>query len=107
MTMHGSKGLEADFVIVLGLDSGERGFPSSLPPEPLYDLVLPEQKSHIEEERRLFYVALTRAKHQAIVLADGHNPSQFIHELAHINNTYRAIGLVDLRVKAETESFTT
>ncbi|WP_189493774.1 UvrD-helicase domain-containing protein [Formosimonas limnophila] len=101
MTMHGSKGLEADFVIVLGLDSGERGFPSSLPPEPLYDLVLPEQKSHIEEERRLFYVALTRAKHQAIVLTDAHNPSLFIRELSRINKDFDAIRSVDLRAKAE------
>ena len=101
MTMHGSKGLEADFVIILGLDSGERGFPSSLPPEPLNDLVLPEQKSHIEEERRLFYVALTRAKHQAIVLADAQNPSMFIRELSRISKDFDAIKSVDLRAKAE------
>ncbi len=81
MTTHGSKGLEADFVVLAGLDSGFRGFPDERPPEPLLDLVLPPRKDPIEEERRLFYVGLTRARHQVCVLTASPKPSQFLFEL--------------------------
>ena len=39
MTVHGSKGLQADYVIVLGLGSGEYGFPSEIADDPLLELV--------------------------------------------------------------------
>ncbi|WP_136798705.1 UvrD-helicase domain-containing protein [Desulfosediminicola ganghwensis] len=81
-TVHGSKGKEADFVIVLDVNDGKYGFPSKITDDPLLNLVLPpvEPLPH-SEERRLFYVALTRSKHHSYVLYDTTNPSDFIIEI--------------------------
>ena len=82
MTVHGSKGLEADYVVVLGLCSGKYGFPTEVADDPLLDLVLAEPEGHPNaEERRLFYVALTRARRQVFLLAEGGPPSPFVMEL--------------------------
>ena len=60
-TVHSSKGLEADHVIIPGLSRG--GFPSTKEDDPLLRLALPEGDDFPHaEERRLFYVALTRAR---------------------------------------------
>ena len=81
-TVHSAKGLEADYVIVLGLAAGMYGFPSELEDDPLMELVLAEGE-HFEhaEERRLFYVAITRAKHAAFLMAPESEGSAFIEEL--------------------------
>ena len=81
-TVHSAKGLEADYTVVIGVCSGKYGFPSEMVDDPLIDLVLsaPERFPNAEE-RRLFYVAITRAKRQAYVLADEGPPSEFISEL--------------------------
>ena len=86
-TVHGSKGLEADYVVVLDLCSGKYGFPAELTDDPLLDLVLavPERYPHAEE-RRLFYVAITRAKRAVYLLADDGPPSPFVEEL--VNDGY-------------------
>ena len=82
MTVHASKGLEADHVIILRAGAGEMGFPSEIVDDPLLDLVLPEsEKFDHAEERRLFYVALTRARKSVTVLADREKPSVFVREL--------------------------
>ena len=82
MTVHGSKGLEADTVVVPGLCSGTYGFPSEIVDDPLLHLVLGNPEPYPNaEERRLFYVALTRARHQVFLLADGGPPSEFVREL--------------------------
>jgi DNA helicase-4 len=91
MTIHGSKGLEADFIIMIGLESGRRGFPDERAAEPLFDLILPTLTSSIEEERRLFYVGLTRARHQAIVLSNAQRPSPFIFELEKLRDKFPCI----------------
>ena len=81
-TVHRSKGLEADYVVVLGLCSGRHGFPTEITDDPLLDLVLAAPEGHPNaEERRLFYVALTRARRHVFVLADGGPPSSFVLEL--------------------------
>ena len=83
-TVHASKGLEAEYVLLVGLHAGKYGFPTEIVDDPLLDLVLstPERHSNAEE-RRLFYVALTRAKRQVYLVADGGRPSPFAEELLH------------------------
>ncbi|PJE75661.1 hypothetical protein COV04_03620 [Candidatus Uhrbacteria bacterium CG10_big_fil_rev_8_21_14_0_10_48_11] len=66
MTVHAAKGLEFPYVFIVGLvdrrfPSTERSEPIVLPDELLKE-ILPEGDIHLEEERRLFYVAMTRAK---------------------------------------------
>ena len=82
MTIHRSKGLEADYAVVLGLCSGKHGFPVEIADDPLLDLVLAAPEAHPNaEERRLLYVAITRARRQVFLLADGGPPSEFVSEL--------------------------
>ncbi len=82
MTVHGSKGIEADYVVVLGLCGGKYGFPAEIADDPLLDLVLAAPETHPDaEERRLLYVAITRARRQVFLLSDGGPPSTFASEL--------------------------
>ena len=84
MTVHGSKGLEADYVLVLDLCSGKYGFPAEIADDPLLDLVLAASEGYPHaEERRLLYVAITRARRGVYLLADGGSPSPFVKELLH------------------------
>ena len=81
-TVHGSKGLEADYVVVLELCSGKHGFPAEIADDPLLDLVLAAPEAHPNaEERRLLYVAITRARRHVFLLAKGDPPSSFVTEL--------------------------
>ena len=81
-TVHRSKGLEADYVVVLELFTGKYGFPAGIADDPLLDLVLAAPEGHPNaEERRLFYVAITRARRGVFLLADGGAPSAFVTEL--------------------------
>ena len=82
MTIHSAKGKEADVVVIAGLNRGEYGLPSEKATHPLLDALLPALESYpYAEERRLFYVALTRARQQLFLLADPSCCSPFIHEL--------------------------
>ncbi len=93
MTVHGSKGLQADYVVVLGLCTGRHGFPTEIADDPLLDLVLSAPEKHPNaEERRLFYVALTRARRHAFVLADSGPPSPFVMELIEGNYDVAVFG---------------
>ena len=81
-TVHRAKGREADFVIVLGLDDNQYGFPSQIVDDPLLELVTPSRDEfEFAEERRLFYVAMTRARRGVHLIADAHRPSRFVREL--------------------------
>ncbi len=82
LTVHKSKGLQADFVIVLDANSGRFGFPSEIDDDPLLSMVLaePDALEHAEE-RRLFYVALTRAKRRVFILTRETQRSAFVEEL--------------------------
>ena len=92
-TAHGSKGLEADHVVILRASSGTMGFPSEIVDDPLLDLVLPKPENFDHaEERRLFYVALTRARKSVTILADQERPSEFVQELTD-NPAYQTIVL--------------
>lgn len=81
-TAHGCKGLTCEVAILLDLDSGLYGFPSEMADDPILDNLLQEGDSYENaEERRLFYVALTRARHQVHLLYDAKSPSKFVKEL--------------------------
>ncbi len=81
-TIHSSKGLEADHVILLRADSGRSGFPSEMVDDPLLSLVSPEAEPFENaEERRVMYVAMTRARHTLTILASEARPSAFVTEL--------------------------
>ena len=81
-TVHGAKGSEADYVIVLDLLDGRSGFPSKREDDPLLSLMLSESSPFpYAEERRLFYVAITRARRRAYLVADALRPSTFVQEL--------------------------
>src|SRR3546814_17148332 len=65
-TIHSTKGLEADTVIIHSLQAGYYGFPNAMEDDPLLRLIRPDKEAYLyAEERRLFYVALTRAKRKA------------------------------------------
>ena len=82
-SIHASKGSEADYVVVMDVAQDWRGFPSTITDDPILDLVLPlSEKYEYAEERRLFYVALTRARIACHLVAPLQHPSLFIEELA-------------------------
>jgi len=84
MTVHKSKGLEADYVIILQCNKDFYGFPSQVSDDPVLDCVLTQSdKFPFGEERRLFYVAITRAKVMTMVLFDQRFPSVFVNEFLH------------------------
>jgi len=69
ITVHKSKGLEADNVIVLNLKNHLLGFPNKMTDDPMLSLLLGDDEEYrFAEERRLFYVALTRTKNEAVLL---------------------------------------
>ena len=81
-TIHASKGLEADHVILLNADSGRTGFPSEIVDDPLLSLVSPEEEAFQNaEERRVMYVAMTRARHTLTIMTSNARPSAFVTEL--------------------------
>ena len=92
-TVHKSKGLESNNVILLNLNNGRYGFPNKIENK-LQRKILPKNKYLYEEERRLFYVALTRTKNNIYLLVDKQNPSIFVKEL--IYNSKRYIEVINL-----------
>lgn len=85
MSVHSAKGLEADNVILINCEEGQNGFPSLIEDDPILGYVLSEEDQfEYAEERRLFYVAITRAKRHTYVLFHGDKPSPFVRELTNI-----------------------
>lgn len=81
LTVHKSKGLECDYVILLNCNGGSMGFPADIADSPVLKYVLSEPDAYaFSEERRVFYVGITRAKIHTWVLYDIYNPSPFVNE---------------------------
>ncbi|MBL4822229.1 MAG: UvrD-helicase domain-containing protein [Colwellia sp.] len=81
-SFHASKGKEADFVIIVGLKQGVHGFPSEKVTPALLEALLAKKEAFAyAEERRLFYVALTRAKDRVYLIADMTESNHFVKEL--------------------------
>ena len=84
LTVHKSKGLEADYVIILQCNKDTYGFPSLVSDDPVLNYVLTKSDQYpYGEERRLFYVAITRAKVKTYILYDKRFPSVFVDEFLH------------------------
>lgn len=82
-SVHGAKGLGFDYVIVTDMNRG--AFPLEKIDDPILSMVLPQAEKYPNaEERRLFYVALTRAKEKVYLVCDS-KPSSFIEELENEN----------------------
>ena len=86
LTIHSSKGLGYDNVILINAINGSHGFPSKIKDEPIIDILNKKNKEKIEypEERRLFYVALTRTKNSIYILtplAPYSKRSLFVNEI--------------------------
>ena len=89
MTIHKSKGLEAEKVILINLENKITSLPSKIQDnEYLMYVTVKEDNYTFAEERRLFYVALTRTKSEVILLVKKNNPSLFVTELLKDSSKY-------------------
>ena len=96
-TVHSAKGREEDYVVVLDLKNGRWGFPSRIEDSSLLELVLPPASGGtypFAEERRLFYVAMTRARIGAYLITDPVRPSTFVTELLQQSGSLRQLGAI-------------
>lgn len=84
-TVHKAKGLEAEYVIILNCNNNILGFPNKIENHSLINKIFPQERMKYAEERRLFYVALTRAKEKTYLLYEKNNASIFIKELKKIS----------------------
>ncbi len=82
LTAHRSKGLQDDYVIITNCSSGTYGFPSEISDDPLLNFLLSKADQFPNgEERRLFYVAMTRAKKHVCFLVNREYTSKFLEEI--------------------------
>lgn len=97
-TIHSSKGEEADYIIINLINSPPYKFPSEIMDDPLLNLLIEDNETYpFAEERRLFYVALTRAKKQIFLIDSDQEPSSFTIEI--INDFNPTIKQVNTKKK--------
>jgi superfamily I DNA/RNA helicase len=81
-TIHAAKGLESKIVFIIGLTEGNGGFPDIWLEDRIFQII--KKANHdllMEEERRLFYVAITRAKDKLFLITEKGNESSFLKEI--------------------------
>lgn len=81
-TIHAAKGLESKVVFIIGLSEGSGGFPDIWLEDRIFQVI--KKANHdllMEEERRLFYVAITRAKDKLFLITEKGNESSFLKEI--------------------------
>ena len=82
MTVHRAKGLGYDNVIIINARDDVYGFPSKIEDDPVFKYVVKiDRNIEYAEERRLFYVALTRTKNMVFIVTPQQHPSEFVVEL--------------------------
>ncbi len=91
-TVHKSKGLESEYVVILNCNEAYLGFPNKIENDNLINKIFEDNEIPFAEERRLFYVALTRCKIQTYLLYNAKTPSRFIKEIKKI--TKKELGII-------------
>ena len=92
LTVHKSKGLEEENIIILNVVDSVLGFPNKIKSNNVLNYL--RNYNYFEEERRLFYVALTRAKEKVFIFTKRNQESIFIKEL--LKDFKKKIKVVDL-----------
>lgn len=81
-SMHKAKGITRDIVFVINLNQGRSGMPATRAEDSIASVILARPDSFpLAEERRLFYVAITRAREQTILISDFERVSPFVFEV--------------------------
>lgn len=94
LTVHRAKGLEADNVIIINARNARTGFPNQIVDDPILNILRETTETYpFAEERRLFYVALTRTKNYTYILAPLTKASRFLDEIKKSDNI---IGINDV-----------
>ena len=97
-TAHSSKGTEAEHVFLVDIISGTYGFPCEIDESDVLEIA---KRNHIsnqlEEERRLFYVALTRSKNYLYIYTREKNQSQFLKEIENYVQRPETINYIDFK----------
>ena len=89
LTAHKSKGLEEDNVILINIENAKLGFPSKITDDDILNYVMVKDDNYpYSEERRLFYVALTRTKNNVYIFVKRDNESIFLKELVNCSKGY-------------------
>lgn len=82
LTAHKAKGLQADYVFIINNKNTRMGFPSKVQDASILDLLLDNSDTYpLAEERRLYYVAMTRARKKVVLLTVKDQESEFVNEL--------------------------
>lgn len=103
MTAHRAKGLGYDHVIIINARNETYGFPSQVQEDPVLKYVVKDDHSYdYAEERRLFYVALTRTKNRVYIITPQQHPSDFVLELIRDYPQVKVFGEIDKEPKEKT-----
>ena len=93
LTIHSSKGLGYDNVILINMEKGNMGFPSMIQNDKFTEKIV-GYKVNVLEERRLMYVAITRTKNKFYAITKIKNESEYVKELAKYENV-----VIDYKIK--------